>query len=80
MALVLTGILVGSVIAGPQASGADSHDDFRECVTYIPYAALGGRNEGYAKKSKALAENAIPIPKGWKVVGAAAQAGLLLCR
>ena len=71
-ALVLAGVLAGVVLAGPRVTGAEVHQQFKEC------AALRLK----AKFRKAISDP-VPVPSGWTPVGGAATGeylGVVLCR
>ena len=73
MALVLAGLLVGVVFAGPQVTGADEHQakQFKECAAlrldFPPRTGLGV---------------AAKVPTGWTPVGGGGSTamGVVVCR
>ena len=70
-ALVLAGVLVGVVLAGPRVTGAEGHQQFKECVAY--------GNMKLAQQPKRFHRHAVAVPEGWTVVGGLGGT-MLLCR
>jgi len=73
IALVLGGMLVGSLIVPPRTTTAEAPGQFKECAFYCPF-----RGHEAMKENK-LDKAAHPVPAGWSVVGGD-QLCTLLCR
>lgn len=77
-ALVLAGILVGVVFAGPRVTGADEHQakGFKECAVFCP------RGRVVVVKPSKLPDIAMQVPQGWTAVGPGGGDGgcMFLCR
>jgi len=71
IALVLGGMLVGSLIVPPRTSTAETSAQFKECVYYC---AFRGR-----EKSDRLEKAVQPVPAGWTVINSD-QGCAFLCR
>ncbi len=74
IALVLGGMLVGTLIVPPRTTTAEAPGEFKECAYYCPWA---GRE---VMRPSKLEKSAHPIPTGWSVVGASDHDCVLLCR
>lgn len=61
IALMLGGVLLGSVIGGPQTSGAEEPSQFKECVNYCGFS-------GGLTKASRLDKESRSVPLGWTVV------------
>lgn len=76
IALVLGGILLGTLLGGPEPSHAVAPQEYAECGWYCGF-------DFTRRKSAKLESNARPMPKGWDVVAGAGTEGalcVLMCR